>query len=59
MAQFGANMMDRQRLDLAANAYNTFVRVPRELPSLAYPVSVQSRLVLPAAADLTTPVPFR
>ena len=36
MAQFGANMMDRQRLDLAANAYNTFVRVPRELPSLAF-----------------------
>ena len=36
MVQFGADMMDRQQLDLATNAYNTFVRVPRELPGLAY-----------------------
>jgi hypothetical protein len=36
MAQFGANMMDRQRLQLADNAYNTFVKVPIELPNLAY-----------------------
>ena len=36
MAQFGAGMMDRQRLQLARNAYNTFVAVPRDLPSLAY-----------------------
>jgi len=36
MAQFGAGMMDRQRLQIAHNAYNTFVVVPRELPSLAY-----------------------
>jgi hypothetical protein len=36
MAQFGAGMMDRQRLQLARNAYNTFVAVPRDLPGLAY-----------------------
>lgn len=36
MAQFGAGMMDRQRLQLARNAYNAFVVVPRTLPSLAY-----------------------
>ena len=36
MVQFGAGMMDRQRLHLAENAYNTFVRVPLEMPSVAY-----------------------
>ena len=36
MAQFGAGMMDRQRLELARNAYNTFVMVPATLPTLAY-----------------------
>ncbi|HTK28847.1 MAG TPA: hypothetical protein VL309_04820 [Vicinamibacterales bacterium] len=36
MVQFGAGMMDRQRLTLRDNAYNTFVRVPRELPVLVY-----------------------
>jgi hypothetical protein len=36
MAQFGAGLMDRQRLELARNAYNTFVVVPRALPGLAY-----------------------
>ena len=36
MAQFGAGMMDRQRLELGRNAYNTFVVVPRTLPSLTY-----------------------
>jgi hypothetical protein len=36
MAQFGAGMMDRQRLQLARNAYNTFVTVPAMLPTLAY-----------------------
>ena len=35
MAQFGSGMMDRQRLDLVRNAYNTFVIVPRALPGLA------------------------
>ena len=35
MAQFGSGTMDRQRLDLARNAYNTFVIVPRALPGLA------------------------
>ena len=36
MVQFGAGMMDRQRLDLRLNAYNTFIEVPRRLPDLAY-----------------------
>lgn len=36
MAQFGAGMMDRQRLQLARDAYNTFVVLPRRSPWLAY-----------------------
>ena len=36
MVQFGAGMMDRQRLELARNAYQTFVTVPLRLPELAY-----------------------
>jgi hypothetical protein len=36
MAQFATGMMDRQRLELARNAYNTFVRLPVETPSLVY-----------------------
>jgi hypothetical protein len=36
MVQFGAGWMDRQRLDLQAVAYNTFVAVPRALPGLAW-----------------------
>lgn len=36
MAQFGAGLMDRQRLEPARNAYNTFVVIPRSAPSLAY-----------------------
>jgi hypothetical protein len=36
MIQFGAGLMDRQRLELRRNAYNTFVEVPRRLPGLAY-----------------------
>jgi hypothetical protein len=36
MVQFGAGWMDRQRLDLPKNAYNTFVTVPRQLPEISY-----------------------
>jgi hypothetical protein len=36
IVQFGTGMMDRQRLQLGANAYNAFVTVPRDLPHLAY-----------------------
>ncbi len=35
IAQFGSGTMDRQRLELSRNAYNTFVTVPRALPRLA------------------------
>lgn len=36
MVQFGAGLMDRQRLEPARIAYNTFVVVPRELPGLVW-----------------------
>ena len=36
MAQFGLHRMDRQRLTLGENARQTFVVLPRELPSLVY-----------------------
>lgn len=36
MVQFGASMMDRQKLELRRNAYNTYVRVPLEMPGIAY-----------------------
>ena len=36
MAQFGAGLMDRQRLELSRNAYQTFVTIPRRLPDLVY-----------------------
>lgn len=36
MAQYGTRMMDRQRLEVGRNAYNTFVVLPRALPGLAY-----------------------
>jgi hypothetical protein len=36
MAQFGAGLMDRQRLELSRNTYHTFVTIPRRLPDLAY-----------------------
>ena len=36
MVQFGAGLMDRQRLELTRNAYNTFVVVPRAFPIMVY-----------------------
>ena len=36
MAQFGAGMMDRQRLELGRNAYTTFTVIPLALPRLVY-----------------------
>ena len=36
MAQFGAGMMDRQRIEPGRVAYNAFVVLPRELPRLAW-----------------------
>jgi hypothetical protein len=36
MAQFGAGLMDRQRLELGRNTYQTFVTIPIRLPELAY-----------------------
>jgi hypothetical protein len=36
MAQFATGLMDRQRLEPGRNAYNAFVRLPLETPSLVY-----------------------
>jgi hypothetical protein len=36
MAQFGAGLMDRQRLELGRNTYQTFVTIPARVPELAY-----------------------
>lgn len=36
VAQFGAGLMNRQRLEPARNAYVSFIELPRILPSLAY-----------------------
>jgi hypothetical protein len=36
IAQFGSGLMDRQRLEPARNAYNTFVVIPRQFPRLVY-----------------------
>jgi hypothetical protein len=36
MAQFGLHRMDRQRLTLRANAWTTFVDLPREAPALVW-----------------------
>lgn len=36
MAQYGAGLMDRQRLEPGRNAYTTFVVLPRLLPGLVY-----------------------
>jgi hypothetical protein len=36
IVQFGAGLMDRQRLELARNAYTNFVVLPRMLPGYAY-----------------------
>lgn len=36
MVQFGAGLMDRQRLEPARNAYTSFVELPLQLPQLAY-----------------------
>lgn len=36
IAQFGMNLMDRRRVEPLRNAYNTFVTIPRALPSLVY-----------------------
>jgi len=36
MAQFGTNMMDRRRLELARNARAAFVTLPRMAPALAW-----------------------
>lgn len=36
MIQFGSGLMDRQRLELARNAYTAFVVVPKRLPEILY-----------------------
>jgi hypothetical protein len=36
IVQFGAGLMNRQRLELGRNAYQAFVTIPARLPDLAY-----------------------
>ena len=36
MAQFGTGIMNRQRLELGKNAYDSFVTVPKLVPELVY-----------------------
>jgi hypothetical protein len=36
VAQFGSNVMNRERLEIGRNAYHNFVTIPRMLPGLAY-----------------------
>jgi hypothetical protein len=36
IAQFGTGLMDRNRVEPARNAYNSFVTIPLQFPSLAY-----------------------
>jgi hypothetical protein len=36
MALFGMGLMDRQRIELARNAYDVFVTIPRLAPQIAY-----------------------
>ena len=36
MTLFGAGLMDRQRIELARNAYDAFVTLPRMAPQIAY-----------------------
>ena len=36
VAQFGAGLMNRRRLDLGRNAYHSFVTIPRMVPELAW-----------------------
>ncbi len=36
VVQFGAGLMDRQRMEPARNAYTSFVVLPRQLPELAW-----------------------
>jgi hypothetical protein len=36
IAQFGASLMSRDRLQLSRNAYHNFVTIPRALPDLVY-----------------------
>jgi hypothetical protein len=50
MAQFGAGLMDRQRLQLALNARQTFVTIPQRLPELVWRYVVDRRSFYRSAA---------
>ena len=53
IAQFGSGMMDRQQLDLARNAFNNFIEVPRQLPHLAYRFAFDRRSFYQGGASPT------
>jgi hypothetical protein len=54
--QFGAGLMDRQRLEPRLNAWHTFVTIPARLPDLAYRyVFERSSFYRPQAAPEPSP----
>ena len=56
MAEFGTQLMDRQRLEPRRNAYDAFVTLPRRAPDLAYRYLVhRSSFFKPAAAAQPEP----
>ena len=52
MAQFGAGMMNRQKLEPGRIAYNTFVVLPRTLPALAWRYAVDRASFFESARGL-------
>jgi hypothetical protein len=55
MAQFGAGLMDRQRLELGRNTYNSFVTIPLKVPELAYRYVFARRSFYRPAGEATPP----
>lgn len=55
MAQFGAGMMNRQKLEPGRIAYNTFVVLPRTLPALAWRYAVDRASFFESARHMRNP----
>jgi hypothetical protein len=55
IALFGTGLMDRQRIELARNAYDAFVTIPRMAPSLAYRYLIDRDSYYRRSAEPRTP----
>jgi hypothetical protein len=55
IALFGTGLMDRQRIELARNAYDAFVTIPRMAPSLAYRYLIDRDSYYRKSAEQRTP----